>query len=117
MTNPFKVGDKVKCISPVAGRLEAGGEYVVAATQSKFIRIKDVTDQWWYANRFELVSTAKTDQELADEWRRLYDEEFKILKMRDEIEDKLSDRGYKRECQDWDGQGGGTYKFVKSVLI
>lgn len=66
MTNTFKVGDKVRCIraSSMQG-LERGVEYTIAGTYDRspyggagpYVKVEGKT-QFFYADRFELVSTA-----------------------------------------------------------
>lgn len=60
MTNKFRVGDKVKCISmnPHTNRLKIGEIHIVQYADKEFIGIT-AEHREWYAYRFELLEQKK----------------------------------------------------------
>ena len=75
MTNPFKAGDRVKCVkgSRYIPDLEQGKKYTVVSTSSynsDFVFLKE-TEGGWLHTRFELVETEpESDQQIADRVRK-----------------------------------------------
>lgn len=104
----FKVGDKIRCITPYQGWLIKDRIYTVEAINHFGNYLLQGVPSAWTPRRFELAETPETDQVLADKVRELYGDYLSAL-------EELRGRGY--EIKSFTGKANFKFSKTQEIII